>query len=475
VGVPDGSIDRPFAFAESFFMAGRTSTSIGVGVAVTILGVATLALFITSVIFFANKRAAERSLEEARRTTQDYVSDADRANDAVNRARDAGKQGRMSAVGYLIDAQQKTMQRVTGSRSDTLDDLNTKVDALKGAAGQNMLTMIRQRDAEVSALTEQLAAANAARDRALTDRENEVKRVKGLEDSQRDTLAAMNIEIEKYKEEVDRYREGLNDSKQNMDERVTRIQAAASDTEARLRSEIDTLQRERVLNQSLITRLQDELKGKRVGGASEESLVDAEIIGLDAANNSVVISRGRKDKVALGMTFAVFAEATDIRPDATTGNYPEGKATLEVIRIDENTSTARILSERRGNPIVRGDVAANAVYDPNKTYRFLIYGNFDADGDGRATFEEQSQIRARIEQWGGRVQTDLTGDTDFLVLGERPVLPPEPAGNAPIESINFFISLRRQALRYDELFEKAQATSIPVLNQNRLFTLTGQR
>ena len=27
----------------------------------------------------------------------------------------------------------------------------------------------------------------------------------------------------------------------------------------------------------------------------------------------------------------------------------------------------------------------------------------------------------------------------------------------------------------DELFEKAQATSIPVLNQNRLFTLTGQR
>ena len=41
-------------------MAGRTSTSIGVGVTVTILGVATLALFVTTVIFFANKRAAER-------------------------------------------------------------------------------------------------------------------------------------------------------------------------------------------------------------------------------------------------------------------------------------------------------------------------------------------------------------------------------------------------------------------------------
>ncbi len=456
-------------------MAGRTSTSIGVGVAVTILGVSTLALFITTVIFFAHKRAAERALDEAKRTTQEFVSDADRANDAVSRARDAGKRERLTAVGYLIDAQQKTMQRVTGSRSDTLEDLNKKLDAIKGAAGQNMLTLIRQRDSEIGALTQQLTDASAARDRALTDRENEVKRVKGLEDSQKATLAALNAELDKYKDEVDRYREELNQAKQGMDDRVNRIQAAASDTETHLRSEIDKLQREKVLNQSLITRLQDELKGKRVGGASEDALVDAQVIGLDAAANTVVLNRGRKDNIVLGMTFAAYAEATDIRPDPSTGNYPDGKASLEVIRIDENTSTARILRERKGNPVVRGDVVANAVYDPRKTYKFLIYGNFDADGDGRATFEEQAQIRARIEAWGGKVQSELTGDTDFLVLGVRPVLPPEPAGNAPIESINFYISLRRQALRYDELFEKAQATSIPVLNQNRLYTLTGAR
>lgn len=456
-------------------MAGRTSTSIGVGVAVTILGVATLALFITTVIFFANKRSAERSLEESRRTTQDYVSDQDRASDAVNRARDAGRGERLSAVGYLIDAQQKTMQRATGSRSDTLDDLNTKLDAIKGAAGQNMLTLIKQRDAEVAALNQQLTDANAARDRALTDRENEVKRVKGLEDSQKATLGALNAELDKYKDEVDRYREELNQAKQAMDERVTRIQAAAAEVETSLRTDIDKLQRERVLNQSLITRLQDELKGKRIGGANEFALVDAEIIGLGAGDNTAVLNRGRKDKVVLGMTFGAYSEATDIRPNPETGDYPEAKATLEVIRIDENTATARILRERKGNPVVRGDVVANAVYDPNKTYKFLVYGNFDADGDGRATFEEQAEVRARIEAWGGKVLTELTGDTDFLVLGERPVLPPEPAGNAPIEVINQFISLRRQALRYDELFTQAQSTSIPVLNQNRLYTLTGAR
>jgi hypothetical protein len=456
-------------------MAGRTSTSIGVGVTITILGVATLALFITTVIFFANKRAAEQALNESRTTISQYVSDADRASDAVNRARDAGRSaGNKSAVAYLIDSQQQVMQRATGSRSDTLDDLNKKVDAIKGAAGQNLLSLIRQRDSEIAALTQQLADASAARDRALTDRENEVKRVKGLEDSQKATLAALNAELDKYKDEVDQYRQELNQAKQGMDERVSRIEAAAIETESKLRTDLDALQRDKVLNQSLITRLQDELKGKRVNGANEDALVDAEIIGLDAADSTVIINRGRRDKIVLGQTFAVYAEPTDVRQD-DNGNYPEGKATLEVIRIDENTSTARIIRERKGNPVVRGDVVANAIYDPTKTYKFLVYGNFDADGDGRATFEEQSEIRARISSWGGKVLDELTGDTDFLVLGERPVLPPEPAGNAPIESINFWISLRRQALRYDELFSKAQATSIPVLNQNRLYTLTGQR
>ena len=274
---------------------------------------------------------------------------------------------------------------------------------------------------------------------------------------------------------MERYRDDLNQAKADMDERVSRIQDSADSREAALRADIDTLQRDKVLNQALITRLQDELKGKRVSSQDEYALVDGEIISVDPAARTAVISRGRRDKIVLGMTFAVYAEATAIRPDPQSGEYPAGKATIEIIKIDERTATARILRETRGNPVVRGDVIANAVYDPRKTYKFMVYGNFDADGDGRATFEEQANIRARIEAWGGQVLSELTGDTDFLVLGEPPVLPPEPPGNAPIEVINFYVAIRRQAERYNALFNQAQSTSIPVLNQNRLFTLTGDR
>ena len=35
--------------------------------------------------------------------------------------------------------------------------------------------------------------------------------------------------------------------------------------------------------------------------------------------------------------------------------------------------------------MVSGDVIANAVYDPKKSYRFVVFGAFDTDGDGVAT------------------------------------------------------------------------------------------
>jgi hypothetical protein len=62
---------------------------------------------------------------------------------------------------------------------------------------------------------------------------------------------------------------------------------------------------------------------------------------------------------------------------------------------------------------------------------------------------------------------------DFIVLGERPVLPPEPSPNAELVYVQQWVALKRNALKYDELLSQAIATSIPVLNQNRLYTLTG--
>ena len=56
-----------------------------------------------------------------------------------------------------------------------------------------------------------------------------------------------------------------------------------------------------------------------------------------------------------------------------------------MINVGDTASTCRVTSEVKGNPVVKGDVIANAIYDPNKQYKFVAFGNFDTNRDGLVT------------------------------------------------------------------------------------------
>ena len=111
---------------------------------------------------------------------------------------------------------------------------------------------------------------------------------------------------------------------------------------------------------------------------------------------------------------------------------------------------------------------ANPVFDPAKKYKFLVYGNFDPEHTGTASIFGANEIKAWIKDWGGDTTDEVSGDLDFIVLGERPQLPPQPSGTAPLEVINFYLNQQKLASRYDELLKQAGDTSIPLLNENRL-------
>jgi hypothetical protein len=187
----------------------------------------------------------------------------------------------------------------------------------------------------------------------------------------------------------------------------------------------------------------------------------------------VVITLGREDKLVIGMTFSVFGSASAIRP-TESGEYLPGKAVIEVIGMEESSARCRVIRASRGNPVVAGDVIANPVYDPDKVYNFVVFGNFDVDRDGVATPFERDQLVAIIERWGGEVIDDISGDLDFLVLGRRPDDPLQPAPNAPRAVYDEYLRLKNRVDRYEQLFNAASASSIPVLNENRLRTLIGE-
>jgi hypothetical protein len=456
-------------------MASRSSAGIGVGITITLLGVLSLALFITTIVFLSKYNAAQRQLTQNIQDSEAYVRQDERQSDAVQRILDTARKDRKSVIGYLNESLRNTMSAVSGSANDTYESLQAKLKSVPGAESNNLLGVIRDRDQQIAALNTQLKESNDARQTALADRNNEVERVKQLTEAHQKTIDTMNADIDRYRAEVEQYRNAVDQAKDFMTKEVEKARDEGTKTAAALSEKNRGLENENLQLKDQLAKLREQNKPNLLRPTSEAALVDGSIIGLNPSGNEVTISLGAKDKVILGMSFAVYSDAAAIKPDATTGNYPAGKATIEVINIGETSSTCRVTHEIRGNPIVRGDVIANAIYDPSKVYTFLVYGNFDANGDGVATPGEADDIRAMITAWGGKVTDELTGNVDFLVLGQRPQLPPKPRADDPPAVVGEYIRLDTLAQRYDRLLEQATSTSMPILNENRLYTLIGRR
>lgn len=456
-------------------MASRSSSGIGVGITITLLGVLSLALFILTIVFYSKYQASNRQLISYQTEQDQYILRDEMSSDAVARIKDLAKTDRKSVVGYLLEATRTASQRVTGSGTDTPAQMFAKLDRVEGASSNNLLGVLGSKDAQIADLGAKLAQADADRRTALQDLANESERVKRIQETHQKTIASLNGDLDKYRAEVEQYRASVNDAKMSMDRQIEKTRDDATAREAALAEKVRKLEGDNVQLLDRISKLQGEKTRDILKPLPESAHVDGQIMAINPAAQEITINRGLADKIILGMSFAVYSDATGIRPDPKTGEYPAGKATVEVINVGQSSSVCRVTSEVKGAPIVRGDVVANAIYDPNKVYTFLIDGNFDTNRDGVATPREADDIRALITSWGGKVVDDLSGNVDFLVLGARPVLPPRPDVRAPIALVQEYMRLDALAQRYDRLFEQAVATSLPVLNENRLYTLIGRR
>lgn len=454
-------------------MAARTGASVGVAVTITILGLVAVAMFVTTMVFYGQAQRARGELATAREEYAQFVSDAQREHAAVRAVLEEARAQRRSVVEHLMLTRADLLNAAVGDQNMSLAAFHERLAAVPGTESQSLIDLVGSKNEEIARLTDRADVAERERRAAQIAAEKEAERVAAIE-------AAFGAQGQSLQTDVDEILAQLNLTRDGYDALSRKLAGQKEQAEADARTEIDTLKDtvDDLRNQLLVQG--EQLIRARASGRtdiilplSEESLVDGRIDRVDRADNEVVLSIGRQQKVVLGMTFAVYATATDIRPDETTGEYPKGKAVIEVVRVEDGFSRARIIESSDGNPIIRGDVVANAVYDPSKTYKFVVEGLFDTNGDGAATRYERDELAALIERWGGTIVDEVTGDLDFLVLGQRPILPPRPGIEAPITVLNEYNRLQREIDRYNELQTSAESTSVPLLNANRLQTLIG--
>ncbi len=461
-------------------MAPRSGAGTGIIVTLVVFVLCTVFLLVLAIVFYSGQPDALQEESKARTLLRRYVTQEQQNRDEIKQIEASVNPARgESVVRHFQEQHRDLMGYVSGNPSDTLKSVQANFarnyqvpddgSDTVAVALRNLSRDLRSRENELESLTTKLA-----------DRESEISELNArqvsMQEAQQEQLDSMRGQIDTYRDAVEEYSTELQNVKGEYYAAIDRLRDQYVGEIASLENQKDALHQERALLKQRVDELQSVLSEKRLKRRNPAMLVDGTIIDTSRGSDHVFIDRGNKHHIVLGMTFEVYDDEAALEAvDRLRGALPRGKASLQVIKVAESTSTCKITRAVPGRPAVRGDVLANAIYDPNYVYKFLVHGKFDVDDDGRPSEAEAEYLRSLIIDWGGAVVSgaQLPGDLDFLVLGIEPPLPPPLPADATQFQIDDWVRKRRAHEKYQELFRQAREAQIPVLNANRFFILIG--
>lgn len=454
-------------------MAIRSSAGTGVIISLVVFVLFTVLLAVLSILLWGRLREAQQTVDSADQLLAEYASASERTADWMDQVKDSS--GGNSVVGFLHDENGTLKGLLGGSSSESIDSIRARLGTAGLAADSTAFD-------HISMLTRQLDEADTARskldgrviaaDGAVADLQARLAAIKTQHEAVADAAAR---QLEPFRDAESRHDARLSEAIDAFKQSEERTHDRYADQVDELESQNDDLERRRKMLEARLASLQALNSRDRFKPMDPSLLSDGSVIEV-VGSDRVYIDRGRQDHIVLGMTFEVYDDAAQIRPDEQ-GRMPESKASIQVLKVGETTSTAKITRSNLRLPVLANDVFASDIYSPNYTFKFLVHGKFDVNQDEAATDEEADYIRERIRRWGGEVVDGdtLPGDLDFLVLGEQPREPerPEGASLSPQEWQDY--TRKRQVFEtYKRLFDAASEARIPVLNKHRLDMVTGR-
>lgn len=156
------------------------------------------------------------------------------------------------------------------------------------------------------------------------------------------------------------------------------------------------------------------------------------IVKIDRATGLVYVNLGSADYIRPGITFSVLPAGATGRTAAAR----ERKGAIEIVTVLEpHLSTATVVDATNPvrDPLLPGDLLFNAAWNPTQREHVAIAGIIDINGDG--IDDTQDLIRA-LERQGVVVDAwldlkeraikgpGITEKTTYLLVGEKPILPP---------------------------------------------------
>ncbi len=456
-------------------MAVRSEAGTGVIVSLVVFVLTTVFLLVLTIVFYAGQTKANEEKAKAQTSLEKYVRPNQRNIDFIKQVEAKATQRNESVAMYLHKQYEQLMGYVAGFKGTSLDELTAKADRFGAREDRSLIDSLGELHRDLGSRKNEVERLNEN----LSSREDDIAslnaRISQMKQSHRQEVDGVQAEIASYREAAILYRTEVEEVKSDYNAAIDRHRDQYRSTIDQLENKNEALHQELVVMRGRVDELESRLDQDRIKPKPPETLVDGRVIDVAGTNDHVFIDRGKRQRIVLGMTFEVYEDPASIRVDPDTGQFPRGKASLQVIKVGDTTSTCKITRATRGRPVVRDDVIVNAVYDPDYRFKFLVHGKFDLDNDGRPSEAEAEFLRNQIIEWGGAVVRGetLAGDLDFLVLGSLPPRPPEPPVGASSILINDWARKRKAHEKYGELFRQAREAQIPVLNANRFFILIG--
>ena len=288
-------------------------------------------------------------------------------------------------------------------------------------------------------------------------------------------------EKEKLQQQVNKIQQDYNElqafMKQSTEQQVQTLSAQLFEERANLKTlnqELLKTQAELKDAEDMMRRAQQEvMKIKRP--PDREVLAyrpDGKIILVDNQAKTVHLNIGSDNHVYRGLTFSVYDRGASIPKDG------RGKAEIEVFDLAKTFSSARVTRSEINKPILQGDIIANLIWDSDEANIFVVAGEFDLNNDGDIDYEAVEKIKTLIEKWGGRVADTVSIDTDFVVLGNPPMVPKKPTFEdleLDPTAMQRYEAAQKKLDHYKETQSRAQALWLPIFKYERFLYFIGYK
>lgn len=451
---------------------GRGGT--GMAIALVLFAMLFVLSTVVAIIFYTEKEDVMKKKAGAEADLLVYRTNQDHGQDDIKTLRDMVRQKDVpSVVSSLRGDREWLISQIDPKRKskDGIEStINSLLESLDKDSNPGLVNLLTDYQNDV----EQLRTRAAAAENTVTKQGDKFKDYEGqisaLSQKYQGDVAALKAQLAAIESDN-------KTAQSNSKDQFVSVQQTTQESAEKAKSEIGKLETELIQKEAKIRDLGRALNELRSGltndtqGPDPSLQPDGQILSSIPESKIVTINLSSKDRLFLGLTFEVFDKKRGVAVRDQFGDI-RGKATIEVANIKENTTECRVVRQDRNTSLFEGDIIANVVYDKYRTYKFFVFGDFDINNDQRTTASEQRRIKSMIEQWGGKVAKTMSYDVDFLVLGQRPIIPSKTDVTDPRE-IERIAAMERKQQQYLELEGEARTFRIPILNQNRFLTLVG--